>query len=122
MATLALVSPWDFRLLKSSKETEREIYLSIRRTRGPDAAEHWRTSVLCLRPKELERDALPLGTWDVVRRRFGKYAERYEDLTEAERRVVEGVLAERIEREKEATRVRPFRHRTRVARKTKPKN
>jgi hypothetical protein len=48
-----------------------------------------------------------------VRRRFGKYAERFEDLTELEQFVVMGVLSERVEREREKARVRPLRHRTR---------
>jgi hypothetical protein len=48
-----------------------------------------------------------------VRRRFGKYAERFEDLTELEQFVVVGVLSERVECEREKARARRFRHQAR---------
>ena len=113
MQTLALVAPWEFRVSKRYRSSERDEYLRVRRTRGHDAAETWRMSFACLKPQGLESFVLPVADWPTVRKRFGKYAERFEDLTELEQFVVMGVLSERVEREREKARVRPLRHRTR---------
>lgn len=100
MPTLRLVAPWGFRPLTRYRPTERDEYLRIRRTRGHEAAEDWRTSWRCLNPTGLLGFVLPPATWETVRRRFGKYAARYETLTELEQFVVVGVMEERKEDER----------------------
>ena len=111
MGTFALIAPWGFRLVRRIPKTDREEYLRRRRAHGHDAAEAWRLSIGCTRPKETARLALPEANFANVRRRFGVYAERFEDLTDLERLVVVGVLAERVEAEREKNQTRRGRHR-----------
>lgn len=104
MRAFALVEPWEFRRVGTYRQRERDEYLRLRRQRGHDAAEEWRTSWRCLNAEALDRLVLEEASWAAVRRGFGRYASRYEDLTDLERLVVVGVLEERKERERERRR------------------
>lgn len=72
----------------------------MRRYRGHVAAEKWRVSLPRRTAAGLAAFVMPTATLDIVRRRFCLYAELAEWLTPDEVRIVEAVLAERVEAER----------------------
>jgi hypothetical protein len=78
----------------------RDLYLAMRRQQGYESAEAYRATLGRRAAAGLIAYVLPTATQSIVRRRFSIYAEMADMLPDDERKVVHGILLERIESER----------------------